>query len=113
MQPTISIFDDLIDIGKLFFVFLVALAVTFILFIYKVLLLIGNGINYIYRAATRKGSGGNRAPVCVGKGGDDVLNPVPGAGVAAILKGILIPNDTITNGRDDVGRALSPGDRSN
>ena len=113
MQPTISIFDDLIDIGKLIFVFLVALVVICVIFIYKSLLFIANGVNYICKAATRKDSGGDRAPVYVGKGRDEGLKPVAGAGVAARLKGMFIPNGTITNGRDDVGRSLSRGDQTN
>jgi len=94
MKPPIAILNDLIDIGKLFWVFLIALAFNIVMFIYTLFIFIYSVLmfiaSYIYTAATRKDAGGNRASVSVGKGCDDVLNPVPGAGVAARLTGIAL-----------------------
>jgi hypothetical protein len=92
MKPPIAILNDLIDIGKLFWVFLIALAFnivmfiyTFIVFVYSVLLFMSD---YIYTAATRKDAVSDRASVGVGKGCDNVLNPIPGAGVAPDSRGL-------------------------
>ena len=94
MKPPIAILNDLIDIGKLFWVFLIALAFNLVMFIYTFIIFIYSALlftaNYIYTAATRKDAGSDRASVGVGKGCDNVLNPVPGAGVAARLTGIVL-----------------------
>ena len=94
MKPPIAILYDLIDIGKLFWVFLIALAFNIVMFVYTFIIFIYSALlfmaNYIYTAATKKDAGGDRASVSVGNGCDDVLNPVAGAGVAAKLTGIAL-----------------------